>query len=45
VASVVEAGVQGPDLLAFWPGLLLALAYAAGFAIAGAIVVKRTDVA
>jgi ABC-2 type transport system permease protein len=45
VASVVEAGVQGPDLLAFWPGLLLALVYAAGFAIAGAIVVKRTDVA
>jgi len=44
VASVVEAGVQGPDLLHFWPGLLLALAYAAGFAIVGAVVVDRTDV-
>jgi hypothetical protein len=31
-------------VLAFWPGLLLALAYAAGFAIAGAVVVNRTDV-
>lgn len=44
VASVVEAGAQGSAVLAFWPGLLLALAYAAGFAIAGAVVVNRTDV-
>jgi ABC-2 type transport system permease protein len=44
IASVVEAGAQGSDLLAFWPGLLLALAYAAAFAVAGAVVVSRTDV-
>jgi ABC-2 type transport system permease protein len=44
VASVVEAGAQGPAVLEFWPGLLVALAYAAGFAIAGAVVVSRTDV-
>ena len=45
VASVVVAGTPSSELLAFWPGLLLALAYAVGFAAAGAIAVKRTDVA
>lgn len=45
VASVVEAGVQSSGLLAFWPGLLLALAYAAGFGVVGAVFVRRTDVA
>jgi ABC-2 type transport system permease protein len=44
VASVVEAGAQGSSVLEFWPGLLLALAYAAGFAIAGAVGVARADV-
>ena len=41
---MVEAGAQGSAVLEFWPGLLLALAYAAGFAIAGALAVSRTDV-
>jgi ABC-2 type transport system permease protein len=45
IASVVEAGAQGSGLMEFWPGLLLSLAYAAGFALVGALVVKRTDVA
>ncbi|HET7807988.1 MAG TPA: ABC transporter permease subunit [Gaiellaceae bacterium] len=44
IASVVEAGAQGSSLLAFLPGLLLALAYAGAFALAGAVVVSRTDV-
>lgn len=45
VASVVVAGSPSSELLAFWPGLLLALAYAVGFAALGAVAVKRTDVA
>jgi ABC-2 type transport system permease protein len=45
IASVVEAGAQGSGLMEFWPGLLVSLAYAAGFALVGAIVVRRTDVA
>ena len=45
VASVVVAGTPSGELLSFWPGLLLALAYAAGFAAVGAVAVKRTDVA
>jgi ABC-type transport system involved in multi-copper enzyme maturation permease subunit len=44
VAAVVEAGANGSDVLSFWPGLALALAYTAGFAILGGVVVKRADV-
>ena len=44
VASVVVAGAPSSELLAFRPGLLLALAYAAGFVALGAVAVKRTDV-
>jgi ABC-2 type transport system permease protein len=45
VASVVVAGAPSSELLSFWPGFLLALAYAAGLALAGAVAVRRTDVA
>lgn len=44
VAAVVEAGANGSDVLSFWPGLALALAYTAGFVIVGGAVVKRADV-
>ena len=45
IASVVEAGTQGQDLLGFGAGLALALGYAAAFAVAGTVAVTRTDVA
>jgi ABC-2 type transport system permease protein len=45
VASVVVAGTPSSELLSFWPGLLLALAYAVGFTVLGALAVKQTDVA
>jgi hypothetical protein len=44
VAAVVEAGANGSDVLSFWPGLALALAYTVGLAVVGAVVVERTDV-
>lgn len=44
VASVVEAGAQSSDLLAFWAGLAVALVYAAAFAATGAALVKGSDV-
>jgi ABC-2 type transport system permease protein len=44
IASVVEAGEQGPDLLTFWGGLAVALVYGAVLAALGAIAVRRTDV-
>jgi len=46
VVAVAEAGHQasGGDLLAFWPALLLGLGYAALFAVAGTLVVVRSDV-
>lgn len=44
VASVVEAGLQGPDLLGFGAGLALALGYAGGFALAGGVAMARADV-
>lgn len=44
IASVVEAGTQSADLLGFGAGLLLALGYAAAFAVAGAVALARTDV-
>jgi ABC-2 type transport system permease protein len=45
IASVVEAGNQGPDLLGFGAGLALSIGYAALFAVLGAVAVKGTDVA
>jgi ABC-2 type transport system permease protein len=44
LASVVEGGTQGSDLLSFGAGLALSLAYALGFALLGALVVRRSDV-
>lgn len=44
LAAVVEAGTPSTDLLGFWGGLALSLAYTAVFGIAGAIVAVRTDV-
>jgi ABC-2 type transport system permease protein len=44
LASVVETGHQGSMLLDFWPAVALALGYAAVFAVAGTVVVSRTDV-
>ena len=44
IASVVEAGHQGGDLLRFWPGLLLAAVYAVVLGVLGAFVVARSDV-
>jgi ABC-type transport system involved in multi-copper enzyme maturation permease subunit len=44
IASVVEAGDQGSDLLSFWGGLGVALVYVVVLAVAGAALVKRTDV-
>jgi hypothetical protein len=45
IASVVEGGAQGSDLLSFGAGLALSLAYVVGFAVVGALVVKGSDVA
>jgi hypothetical protein len=44
VASVVEAGTQGSNVLSFWPGLALSLAYVMGFAALGGVVVNSDDV-
>lgn len=44
VASVVEAGRQGSELLAFAPGLALALAYAVVAGVLGVASLKRADV-
>jgi ABC-2 type transport system permease protein len=44
VASVVEAGRQGSELLAFAPGLGLALAYVSLAGVLGAISLKRADI-
>jgi ABC-2 type transport system permease protein len=45
LASVVESGHQGSILLDFWPAVALALGYTVVLALAGALVVSRTDVA
>ena len=44
IAAVASAGTSTSELLGFWPGLLVALAYAAVFAVAGAVAVDRSDV-
>lgn len=44
IASVVEAGTQGSELLGFWGGLAVALVYVTGSGVLGTIVVKRSDV-
>lgn len=44
IASVVEAGHQGGDLLRFWPGLLLAVVYAVVLGVLGAVATARSDV-
>jgi ABC-2 type transport system permease protein len=44
IASVVEAGEQGSDLLSFWGGLGVALVYVAALAVAGTALVKGADV-
>jgi ABC-2 type transport system permease protein len=44
VASVVEAGEQGPNLLGFWEGLAVAWVYVAAFAALGTVAVTRSDV-
>jgi len=44
IASVVEAGNQSSELLAFGAGLGVALLYAAAAATLGTIALKRTDV-
>jgi ABC-2 type transport system permease protein len=44
IVAVAEAGQQGPDLLRFWPGLLLAVGYATLFVVAGTLMVTRSDV-
>jgi ABC-2 type transport system permease protein len=44
IAAVASAGTSSSELLGFWPGLLVALAYAALFAVAGAVAVDRSDV-
>jgi ABC-2 type transport system permease protein len=44
IASVVEGGTQSSELLSFGAGLALSLAYVLGFAVAGALVVKGSDI-
>jgi ABC-2 type transport system permease protein len=44
IAAVASPVTATSELLAFWPGLLVALAYAAVFAVAGAVAVDRSDV-
>jgi ABC-2 type transport system permease protein len=44
VASIVEAGDQGSDLLAFGPGLAVAVVYVAVAGGLGAAVLRRTDI-
>ena len=44
LASVVEGGTQGSDLLSFGAGLALSVGYVLGFAILGALVVRGSDV-
>lgn len=44
LASVVEGGTQSGELLSFGVGLALSLVYVLGFAVAGTLVVKGSDV-
>ncbi len=44
IAAVAVAGNRGSELLAFWPGLLIALGYVGALAAAGAVAVDRSDV-
>ncbi|HVD12608.1 MAG TPA: hypothetical protein VNB46_05170 [Gaiellaceae bacterium] len=44
VASVVEAGEQGSNLLGFWEGLAVVCGYVAAFGALGTLAVTRSDV-
>jgi ABC-2 type transport system permease protein len=44
IAAVAVARDRSSELLALWPGLLVALAYVVGLAAAGAVAVNRSDV-
>jgi ABC-type transport system involved in multi-copper enzyme maturation permease subunit len=44
VAAVVEAGGQSSELLGFWAGLAVVLAYVAAFGAVGTLAVTRSDV-
>jgi ABC-type transport system involved in multi-copper enzyme maturation permease subunit len=44
VAAVAVAGERSSELLAFWPGLLVALVYVVVLAAAGVVAVDRSDV-
>ena len=44
IAAVSVGGTDTTELLHFWPGLLVALGYAAVLALAGTLVVARADV-
>ena len=44
IAAVVEGGNQSSELLSFGAGVAVSLAYVLGFAVAGALAVKSSDV-
>jgi ABC-2 type transport system permease protein len=44
IAAVAVAGSSSSELLALWPGLLVALGYVGAFAVAGGFAVDRSDV-
>jgi ABC-2 type transport system permease protein len=44
IAAVAVAGDRSSELLALWPGLVVALAYVVGLAAVGAVAVDRSDV-
>jgi len=44
IAAVAAAGNRSSELLALWPGVLVALSYVVGLAAVGAVAVDRSDV-